>query len=83
MEHHADIDHSKTKARQLQTNDICERFHRTMKDEFYSMAFRKKIYNSLEDLQVDVNEWLRKYNEFRPHLRTLLLWENPNANFLG
>jgi len=61
------IDHSKTKARHPQTNGICERFHRTMKDEFYSIAFRKKIYHSLEELQRDVDQWLVTYNEQRPH----------------
>ena len=61
------IDHSKTKVRSPQTNGICERFHRTMKQEFYDVAFRKKIYNSLEELQIDVEEWLKKYNIFRPH----------------
>ena len=62
-----DIDHSKTKANSPQTNGICERFHRTMKNEFYDIAFRKKIYGSLEELQVDVDQWLFKYNEQRPH----------------
>lgn len=62
-----DIDHSKTKANSPQTNGICERFHRTMKNEFYDIAFRKKIYNSLEELQTDVDTWLFKYNEQRPH----------------
>ena len=61
------IDHSKTEARHPQTNGICERFHRTMKDEFYSIAFRKKIYHSLEELQRDVDQWLVTYNEQRPH----------------
>jgi len=37
-----DIDHTKTKARSPQTNGICERFHRTIQDEFYAVAFRKK-----------------------------------------
>ena len=46
-----DIDHSKTKARSPQTNGICERFHKTIQDEFYAVAFRKKIYHSLEDIQ--------------------------------
>ncbi len=36
-----DIDHSKTKAKSPQTNGICERFHRTIQDEFYAIAFRK------------------------------------------
>jgi len=62
-----DIDHSKTKAKSPQTNGICERFHRTMQDEFYATAFRKKIYNSIEELQTDVDVWLDYYNNQRPH----------------
>lgn len=38
-----------------------------MKHEYYDIAFCKKIYNSLEELQIDVNEWMRQYNQFRPH----------------
>jgi len=48
-----DIDHSRTKAKSPQTNGICERFHRTMQDEFYAIAFRKKIYYSLAEIQED------------------------------
>lgn len=62
-----DIDHSKTKANHPQTNGICERFHKTMKQEFYDIAFRKKIYSSIEELQIDVDHWISKYNETRPH----------------
>lgn len=62
-----DIDHTKTKAKSPQTNGICERFHRTMQDEFYATAFRKKIYNTIEELQVDVDIWLAYYNNERPH----------------
>lgn len=90
VEHHAfqlylaveDIDHSKTKARHPQTNGICERFHRTMKDEFYSIAFRKKIYNSLEELQLDVDEWLHKYNVLRPHAGRYCYGKTPMQTFL-
>jgi transposase InsO family protein len=76
------VDHSKTKARHPQTNGICERFHRTMKDEFYSITFRKKIYRSLDELQMDVNEWLRKYNEFRPHSGKYCYGKTPMQTFL-
>lgn len=62
-----DIDHSRTKARHPQTNGICERFHRTMQDEFYSVAFRKKIYQNIEELQTDVDLWIEYYNKERPH----------------
>jgi hypothetical protein len=61
------IDHSRTKAKSPQTNGICERFHRTMQEEFYSVAFRKKLYASLEELQADVDAWLSEYNEKREH----------------
>ncbi|AFB21058.1 integrase catalytic subunit [Rickettsia canadensis str. CA410] len=53
------IDHTKTKARSTQTNGICETLHRTLKDEFYDIAFCKKIYNSLEDLQIDLDQYLK------------------------
>ena len=61
-----DIDHTKTKAKSPQTNGICERFHKTILSEFYQIAFRKKIYESIEMLQNDLDEWLREYNESRP-----------------
>ena len=50
-----DIDHTKTKARHPQTNGICERFHKTIQDEFYAIAFRKKIYLGIEELQADLD----------------------------
>ncbi len=46
-----DIDHSKTKVRSPQSNGICERFHRTIQEEFYAVAFRRKIYLSIEQMQ--------------------------------
>lgn len=52
-----DIDHSRTRAKSPQTNGICERFHRTVQEEFYSMAFRKKLYPSLEELQRGLDNW--------------------------
>lgn len=76
-----DIDHSKTKANSPQTNGICERFHRTMKNEFYDIAFRKKIYGSLEELQVDVDAWLFKYNEQRPHSGKYCYGKTPMQTF--
>lgn len=76
------IDHSKTKAYSPQTNGICERFHRTIQDEFYSVAFRKRLYSRLEDLQADVDAWLREYNEQRPHLGKYCFGKTPMQTFL-
>lgn len=63
----SDIEHTRTKARHPQTNGICERFHRTQLDEFYQVAFRKKIYVSIEALQADLDSWLKDFNEKRTH----------------
>lgn len=76
------IDHSKTKARHPQTNGICERFHRTMQDEFYAIAFRKKIYNSLEELQNDADEWINYYNNQRTHTGKNCVGKTPMQTFL-
>ncbi len=48
-----DIDHTKTKVKSPQTNGICERFHKTILQEFYQVTFRKKLYESIDALQVD------------------------------
>jgi transposase InsO family protein len=61
------IAHARTKAKNPQTKGICERFYKTILDEFYKTAFRKKIYLSLDWLQEDLAEWLVKYNLRRPH----------------
>ena len=61
----ADIEHTRTKTKSPQTNGICERFHKTALDEFYRVAFRKKIYTTIEDLQRDLDEWLEEYNTRR------------------
>lgn len=77
-----DIDHSKTKARSPQTNGICERLHRTMQDEFYAIAFRKKIYTTIEELQSDLDQWLDYYNTQRPHSGRYCFGKTPMQTFL-
>ena len=77
-----DIDHSRTKAKSPQTNGICERFHRTIQDEFYAIAFRKKIYGSLEQLQADLDQWINHYNTQRTHSGNTV-WERLPSNFSG
>jgi len=62
-----DIEHTKTKAKSPQTNGICERFHRTLLQEFYQVAFRKKLYTQLSELQTDLDEWMQHYNNERTH----------------
>jgi transposase InsO family protein len=61
------IDHTRTKTQRPQTNGICERFHKTMLNEFYRVAFRKKIYRTLDELQHDLDGWVQEYNTQRSH----------------
>ena len=62
-----DIEHTKTKAMSPQTNGICERFHKTILNEFYQITFRKKLYADMEELQKDLDEWMDYYNNERTH----------------
>ena len=62
-----DIDHTKTKAKSPQTNGICERFHKTVLQEFYQVTFRKKVYTDIGSLQRDLDAWVEEYNTERTH----------------
>jgi len=75
------IDHTRTKAKSPQTNGICERFHKTMLDEFYRVAFRKKVYDTIEQLQEDLDAWLFEYNEVRTHQGRYCFGRTPMQTF--
>lgn len=77
-----DIDHTKTKAASPQTNGICERFHKTILQEFYQITFRKKLYSSLEELQVDLDDWLKFYNTERTHQGKMCCGRTPLETLL-
>jgi transposase InsO family protein len=76
------IDHTRTKTRHPQTNGICERFHKTMLNEFYRVAFRKKIYRTLEELQADLDAWIEEYNQQRPHQGRWCYGKTPTQTFV-
>ena len=77
-----DIDHSRTKTKSPQTNGIVERFHRTVLNEFYRIAFRRKIYRSIQELQTDLDAWILGYNEERPHQGRWCFGKTPMQTFL-
>lgn len=78
-----DIDHTRTKTRHPQTNGIVERFHKTILEEFYQIAFRKKIYQSLEEVQIDLDEWVHGYNFNRTHQGKMCCGRTPWETFLA
>jgi len=77
-----DVDHSRTKTKSPQTNGIVERLHKTMLNEFYRIAFRKKIYRSIDELQADLDEWVASYNEERPHQGRWCFGKTPMQTFV-
>ena len=76
------IDHTRTKARSPQTNGICERFHKTQLDEFYRVAFRKKLYRTVPELQADLDAWIADYNRQRTHQGRWCYGKTPMQTFL-
>lgn len=77
-----DIDHTRTKAQSPQTNGICERFHKTVLNEFYRVTFRKKLYKTIEELQTDLDQWLKLYNEERTHQGRWCYGKTPMQTFI-
>ncbi len=77
-----DIEHTKTKTRHPQTNGICERFHKTVLQEFYQVTFRKKLYQTVEELQVDLDAWLEYYNRERTHQGKMCCGRTPMVTFI-
>lgn len=77
-----DIDHTRTRTKRPQTNGICERFHKTILDEFYRVTFRKKLYSSLDELQRDLDLWLIDYNTKRSHQGKWCYGKTPMQTFL-
>ncbi|BEO65093.1 integrase (plasmid) [Serratia marcescens] len=77
-----DIDHTKTKAMSPQTNGICERFHKTILQEFYQVTFRKKLYADVESLQRELDNWLWHYNNERTHQGKMCCGRTPVATLL-
>ena len=63
-------------------NGICERFHKTMLNEFCRVAFRKKIYRSIAELQIDLDAWMESYHETRPHQGRWHYGKTPMQTFL-
>ena len=76
------ISHTTTKAYSPQTNGMCERFNKTMKEEFFDTAMRKKLYRTLEELQGDLDAWLVYYNEERVHSGRYCYGKTPLKTFI-
>jgi transposase InsO family protein len=61
------IEHRTTQVRRPQSNGIVERLHRTLLDEHFRIQGRIKFYESLEEMQGDLDQYLHTYNYDRAH----------------
>ncbi len=76
-----DIEHTKTKVRHPQTNGICERFHKTILQEFYQPIFRTKLFKTADELQLELDAWLVHYNNVRTHQGKMCCGRTPFETF--
>ena len=76
------IDHTRTKTKHPQTNGICERFNKTLLNEFYRVAFRKRIYATVDELQQDLDTFVTEYNVDRPHQGRWCYGKTPMQTFV-
>jgi len=62
-----DIKHRTTKVRSPRTNGFVERMNRTLLDEHFRIKGREKWYESADQIQADLDEFLEFYNLKRSH----------------
>ena len=76
-----DIEHTRTRIKRPQTNGICERFQKTVLNEFYRVVFRRTLFRTLDELQCDLDAWITEYNEHRPHQGRWCYGKTPMQTF--
>lgn len=76
------IEHRTTKVRRPQSNGFIERLHRTLLDEHFRIQGRSKWYETLEEMQADLDVYLLHYNRERPHQGRNMKGRTPYDVFL-
>ena len=71
------IRHWRTRTKRWETQGIVEQFHKAALDEFYRPTFRNKVHQSIDDLQADLDRWVRNYNSAKLHKRGWYLGQTP------
>ncbi|HEX2095091.1 MAG TPA: IS481 family transposase [Longimicrobiaceae bacterium] len=77
-----EIEHRTTKVRRPQSNGFIERFHRTLLDEHLRPSGRTQWYETIEEMQHDLNGYLEQYNTKRPHRGRGMNGRTPEQVFL-
>ncbi|MDM5057053.1 integrase core domain-containing protein, partial [Aeromonas dhakensis] len=75
------IEHRTTKVRRPQSNGFIERLHRTLLDEHFRIKGRTTWYESVEQMQTDLDSYLEHYNNQRPHQGRMMEGQTPYSMF--
>jgi len=76
------IEHRTTKVRRPQSNGIVERLHLTLLDEHFRIQGRIKFYESIEEMQSDLDSYLHIYNHERTHQGRNMNGRTPHQAFI-
>ena len=76
------IDHRRIEPGSPESTGFCARFQRTVKEEFFAVAFRKTFYESVAQLQTDLDQYLEFYNRERPHQGYRTKGRTPHQAFM-
>ena len=80
--HLSGIEHTRTKVRKPQTNGAVERLHQTIQNEFYQVAFRKKLFHTLQEIQTDLDSFMGYYNKERTNQGRYCQGRTPFQTFI-
>lgn len=80
--HLNDIEHTRTRVRRPQTNGAVERLNQIVQDEFYQVAFRKKLYRTIEEIQADLDQFMAFYNSERTNQGRYCQGRTPLQTFM-
>ena len=61
------IEHKRTRVNRPQSNGIVERLHRTLLDEHFRVEGRRTWFETIEEMQSVLDQYLVDYNTKRPH----------------
>ncbi len=75
------IEHRTTKVRRPQSNGFIERLHRTLLDKHFRIKGRTTWYESVEQMQTDLDSYLEHYNTQRPHQGRMMEGQTPYSMF--
>jgi len=76
------IEHTRIRVRRPQTNGAVEKLNQTIQNEFYQVAFRKKLYRTIEDIQADLDSFMEYYNRERTNQGRYCQGRTPLQTFL-